>query len=62
MITPVLFGNLTFEKASEVGESIMKAFREGKFDKVEVVYNEFKNVATQILRTEQLLPVLSAST
>ena len=37
--------------------SVMKAFREGKFDKVELVYNEFKNVATQILRTEQLLPV-----
>ncbi len=52
-----IFGNLTFEKASEIGEAIMKTFREGKFDKVEVVYNEFKNVATQILRTEQLLPV-----
>ena len=54
----LLFSNLTFEKASEVGEFVMKAFREGKFDKVELVYNEFKNVATQILRTEQLLPIL----
>jgi F-type H+-transporting ATPase subunit gamma len=54
-----LFSSLTFEHASEVGEYIMKAFREGKFDKVELVYNEFKNVATQILRAEQLLPVVS---
>jgi F-type H+-transporting ATPase subunit gamma len=54
-----LFSSLTFEGASEVGEYIMKAFREGKFDKVELVYNEFKNVATQILRVEQLLPVVS---
>jgi F-type H+-transporting ATPase subunit gamma len=36
----------------------MEAFKEGKFDKVEVVYNEFKNVATQILRVEQFLPVV----
>jgi len=52
-----LFGTLTFEKVSEASEFIMKSFREGKFDKVEVVYNEFKNVATQILRAEQYLPV-----
>jgi len=54
-----LFSSLTFEHASEVGEYVMSAFREGKFDKVELVYNEFKNVATQILRTEQLLPVVA---
>jgi F-type H+-transporting ATPase subunit gamma len=54
-----LFSSLTFAHAAEVGEYIMKVFREGKFDKVELVYNEFKNVATQILRTEQLLPVVS---
>ena len=53
-----IFGKLNFENVSAIAETIMKAFREGKFDKVEVVYNEFKNVATQILRTEQLLPVL----
>jgi F-type H+-transporting ATPase subunit gamma len=53
-----LFGNLTFEGASAVAENIMKEYRAGNFDKVELVYNEFKNVATQILRTEQLLPVL----
>jgi F-type H+-transporting ATPase subunit gamma len=53
-----IFGKLNFESVSAIAETIMKVFREGKFDKVEVVYNEFKNVATQILRTEQLLPVL----
>jgi len=36
----------------------MTAFREGKYDKVVIVYNEFKNVATQILRTEPFLPVV----
>ena len=53
-----LFSGLTFSRVTEAAEFIMKSFREGKYDKVEVVYNEFKNVATQILRTEQFLPVL----
>ena len=53
-----LFGRLSFENASKVSEYIVGAFRTGKYDKVEIVYNEFKNVATQILRTEQYLPIL----
>jgi F-type H+-transporting ATPase subunit gamma len=38
----------------------MTAFKNGQYDKIEIVYNEFKNVATQILRTEQFLPVIQA--
>jgi F-type H+-transporting ATPase subunit gamma len=53
-----LFSSLTFDKVSEVGEFLMKEFKAGNYDKIEIVYNEFKNVATQILRTEQFLPVL----
>ena len=53
-----LFHNLSFSKVSEVGEFLMQEFRQGKYDKIEVVYNEFKNVATQILRVEQFLPVV----
>ena len=49
---------LTFENVSNAAEFMMSAFQTGKFDKIEIVYNEFKNVATQILRTEQFLPVL----
>lgn len=54
----LLFSNLSFEASSELGEYVMAAFKAGRYDKVEVVYNEFKNVATQILRSEQLLPIL----
>jgi F-type H+-transporting ATPase subunit gamma len=53
-----IFQGLTFDSVSEVAEEIINDFKEGKYDKVEVVYNEFKNVATQILRTEQILPIL----
>lgn len=52
-----ILSTLSFNSAAAVADDVMKAFRDGKFDKVEMVYNEFKNVATQILQTEQLLPV-----
>ncbi|RLD23282.1 MAG: ATP synthase F1 subunit gamma [Bacteroidetes bacterium] len=56
-----VFSNLSFEKARVAAEFVMKGFSEEKFDKVELVYNEFKNIATQVLRTEQLLPLQEAS-
>ena len=52
-----LFTKLSFENVSECGEFIMNAFRKGEFDHVEIIYNQFKNVATQILMVEQFLPV-----
>ena len=51
------FSNLNFDNVRLIAEDIMSAFVEGKFDKVELVYNEFKNVALQIIRTEQFLPI-----
>ena len=53
-----IFHNLSFEKVSEASQFIMDSFRGGRYDKVEIVYNVFKNVATQILTMEQLLPVM----
>jgi F-type H+-transporting ATPase subunit gamma len=54
----LVFNSLSFENISRAAEFIMDAFKNGKYDKVEVVYNEFKNVATQILRVEQFLPIV----
>lgn len=53
-----VLGHLSFNEVAAAADFIMTAFRAGKYDKVEIVYNEFKNVATQILRTEQFLPVV----
>src|SRR5688572_19083890 len=50
--------SISFENVSKAAEFMMSAFQTGKYDKIEIVYNEFKNVATQILRAEQFLPVL----
>ncbi len=53
-----VFGDLTFDRVREAAEFAMNAYVEGKYDKVYLVYNEFKNVATQIVRSEQFLPIL----
>lgn len=53
-----IFQNLSFNAVAEAGDFLMNSFKSGTYDKIEVVYNEFKNVATQILRVEQFLPVL----
>lgn len=52
-----LFGDLTFDNAKVAAEHAMNGFVGGEYDKIELIYNEFKNVATQILRTEQFLPI-----
>lgn len=52
-----LFHGISFEKVSEAAQYMMDSFRKADYDKIVVVYNQFKNVATQILMTEQFLPV-----
>ena len=55
-----VFAQLSFETVRVAAEVAMDGFRAGTYDEVMVVFNEFKNVATQIVRTEQLLPLLPA--
>ena len=52
-----LYNALTFQNASKITEAIMKGFENGDYDRVELVYNRFRNAVVQILTTEQLLPV-----
>ncbi|MDG1261383.1 MAG: ATP synthase F1 subunit gamma [Flavobacteriales bacterium] len=58
----LIYDDLTFGASSEIAQAIMDQFVAGKYDKVVLVYNQFKNAATQILRTEQMLPVLPLET
>ena len=53
-----MFGNLSFETAREAAVHAMDGYLGEQYDRVVLVFNEFKNVATQILRDEQLLPIL----
>ena len=52
-----IFDELTFENISLIGEVLMNKFLAKEFDKIEIVYNKFKNAATQIVTTEQFLPI-----
>lgn len=53
-----LFDRLNYEKTAAVAETIMKEFLAGNFDRVELFYNQFKNAASQVLISEQYLPVV----
>lgn len=55
------FSKLSFANVRLAAESAMESFVAGRYDVVEVVYNEFKNVATQIVRSVQMLPIVSTS-
>ena len=63
-----VFDNLTFDNAALIADEVTALFTEGKYDKIVLVYNQFKNAATQIIQAEQFLPLapikseLSAST
>jgi F-type H+-transporting ATPase subunit gamma len=52
-----LCNEITFDAVSEIAESIMNDFANAKYDKVFLVYNQFKNAATQIIMNENYLPV-----
>src|ERR1700744_5617186 len=56
-----VYNNLNFDTVSVITESIRQGFLKGEFDRVELVYNRFKNAAVQILEVEQLLPVPKAA-
>jgi F-type H+-transporting ATPase subunit gamma len=53
-----IFTRLNFGNVREIGEMILTDFTEKKYDVVEVLFNYSKNVATQIIETEQLLPMV----
>lgn len=52
-----IFDNLSFENVAPMAEQLMQDFASKKYDKIEIVYNQFKNAAAQQLITEQYLPI-----
>jgi F-type H+-transporting ATPase subunit gamma len=53
-----LFDTLTYEKTTQIAEELMKYYESGAYDKIELVYNQFKNAVTQVLKVEPYLPVV----
>jgi F-type H+-transporting ATPase subunit gamma len=54
-----LFTRLSFVAVKQAAEEIMASFTSGRYDAVDLVFNEFKNVATQIIHTDRYLPIVS---
>ena len=52
-----IWDNLSFENVAKEGEELIKDFVNKKYDKIEVVYNQFKNASTQVLTYETFLPI-----
>ena len=52
-----IFDSLTFEEVEKIAEHLMALFTNGSYDRILLVYNRFKNAATQIVMTEQFLPI-----
>jgi F-type H+-transporting ATPase subunit gamma len=51
--------HLTYENAAKIAQSLMDAFTNGRYDNIDIVYNEFINAASQKVVTKQFLPMLS---
>ena len=52
-----VFDSLTFDNVAKIAETLTEKFVSGEYDKIELVYNQFKNAATQIIQVEQFLPL-----
>ena len=57
-----IFDDLTFDNTSIIAQKLMDLYADGSYDKIVLVYNHFKNAATQIILTEQFLPIVSEET
>ncbi|MBV1924822.1 MAG: ATP synthase F1 subunit gamma [Flavobacteriaceae bacterium] len=57
-----IFDDLTFDNTAAIAEQLMDLFANGSYDKIVLVYNNFKNAATQFVLTEQFLPIASEET
>jgi F-type H+-transporting ATPase subunit gamma len=52
-----VYDDLTFDNVAVIADALMEKFISGDYDKIELIYNQFKNAATQIVQTEQFLPL-----
>lgn len=52
-----IFDDLTFDNVALISDMLTQKFVSGEYDKIELIYNQFKNAATQIVQTEQFLPL-----
>lgn len=52
-----IYDQLDYTHVAEIAENLMQGFLDGKHDEIIIMYNQFVNAATQIVITEQFLPI-----
>ena len=52
-----IYEDLTFDNVAAIAQELMNLYAEGTYDKIDIIYNQFKNAATQIPQVEQFLPI-----
>ena len=52
-----IYDTLDYAHVSEIAEDLMQLFLEEKYDEIVIIYNQFRNAATQVVTTEQFLPI-----
>ncbi|MCV9932287.1 ATP synthase F1 subunit gamma [Flavobacterium sp. LS1R47] len=52
-----IFDHLTFDNVAAIADNLTEKFLSGEYDRIELIYNQFKNAATQIVQVEQFLPL-----
>ncbi|MBO5964266.1 MAG: ATP synthase F1 subunit gamma [Bacteroidales bacterium] len=52
-----VWDNLTFDRISEIADFLLQSFNDGRYDRIEIIYNQFKNAGSQILQCEKYLPI-----
>ncbi|GIZ08021.1 ATP synthase F1 subunit gamma [Flavobacterium sp. UMI-01] len=57
-----VFDRLTFDNVAAIADTLTQKFLSGEYDKIELIYNQFKNAATQLVQTEQFLPLAPVKT
>ena len=54
-----IFDELTYDNNAQIAQKLMNLFTDGTYDKIILIYNKFKNAATQVIMNEQFLPIVS---
>jgi len=52
-----IYDHLDYSSVAEIAEELMQLFLEGEYDEISIIYNQFRNAATQVVTTEQFLPI-----
>ena len=52
-----IYDDLTFDNVAAIAQELMNLYAERTYDKIDIIYNQFKNAATQIPQVEQFLPI-----